>query len=348
MIAGAMNGSFAAPTKYMTKWEWENSWFVYAFTALIVMPFATVFLTVPDAGGIFHEVEAWILVQTFIFGAGWGIGGNLFGLGAYMLGLSMAYTIVVGIIAVVGALIPMLVQNPEKVLQPGGLVILSAMAVTVVGVAFCGIAGNMRDKAKQPLPEGGKKEHSFKAALVVCILAGIFSAMLNLGFCFGGSITEVASDHFSDGGSELITKFLAGNVIWLVALLGGFVPFLLHCGYLLTTRRTWNKYTAPGSGSHWFYGALMGILLTGSVMVYGVGADLLGELGPTVGWLAFMAFIVLTGNVWGIITGEWKGAPRAAKVRMIQGTVLLIGSVLLVGYGNYLVIQAEQAATQAS
>ena len=91
MIAGAMNGSFAAPTKYMTKWEWENSWFVYAFTALVVIPFFTVFLTVPDAGGIFHEVEAWILVQTFIFGAGWGIGGNLFGLGAYMLGLSMAY-----------------------------------------------------------------------------------------------------------------------------------------------------------------------------------------------------------------------------------------------------------------
>jgi len=346
MIAGVMNGSFAAPTKYMTKWEWENSWFVYAFTALVVIPFATVFLTVPNACGIFHEVEAGILIITFVYGAGWGIGGNLFGLGAHMLGLSMAYTVVVGIIAVVGSLIPMLVNTPEKVLKPGGLVILSAMAVTVVGVVFCGIAGNMRDKAKKPSGQGDQKESSFKAALVVCILAGVFSAMLNLGFSFGGRITEVAKGHFSDGGSGLTTKFLAGNVIWLVALLGGFVPFLLHCGYLLTTRRTWDKYTVPGSGSHWFFGALMGVLLTGSVMVYGVGADLLGDLGTTVGWLAFMAFIVLAGNVWGIITGEWKEAPKAAKARMIQGTVLLIGSVVLVGLGNFLDIRAGQAAAQ--
>jgi len=332
----------------MTKWEWENSWFVYAFTALIVIPFATVFLTVPNAYSIFHEVETTILIQTFIFGAGWGIGGNLFGVGAHMLGLSMAYTIVVGIIAVAGSLIPMLVQNPDKVLKPGGLVILLAMAVTVAGVALCGIAGNLRDKAMQAPNQDDREKHSFKTALVVCILAGIFSAMLNFAFSFGKPITAAALDHLGDERSEIVTNFLAGNVIWMVSLLGGFVPFLFHCGFLLIRKGTWRKYGHPGTSTHWFHGALMGILLTGSVMVYGVGADLLGPLGPTVGWLAFMAFIVLTGNVWGILTGEWKNAPLAAKARMFQGIMILIGSVLLVGAGNYLLQLADAAAKQAT
>ena len=80
----------------------------------------------------------------------------------------------------------------------------------------------------------------------------------------------------------------------------------------------------------------MGAIWTGCIILYGAGASNLGKLGTTVGWLILMAVAVLVGNLWGVITGEWRVAPRKARQRMIQGLLFLIISVMLVGCGKML------------
>ena len=141
VISGALNGSFAAPMKRTIKWEWENIWMLYAVTAMIILPLIIVLCTVPQLLSIYSDTPSHVLVQTFLFGLGWGIGSGTFGLGLHMAGLSLGYTILIGVIAVTGSLIPMLVHDPGSLLLPSGIVILLAMLVTKAGAAFCATAG---------------------------------------------------------------------------------------------------------------------------------------------------------------------------------------------------------------
>ena len=57
-----------------------------------------------------------------------------------------------------------------------------------------------------------------------------------------------------------------------------------------------------------------------------------------------MASIIIFSTLWGIALKEWRGT-RARTHRLIAvGLALLIGSTLIVGYGNYI----KTAATAQS
>jgi L-rhamnose-H+ transport protein len=47
-----------------------------------------------------------------------------------------------------------------------------------------------------------------------------------------------------------------------------------------------------------------------------------------------MAFIILVANVWGLLLKEWKGVSVKTARTIIMGIVIIILSVLVVGYGN--------------
>ena len=332
VISGVLNGSFAVPMKLTVKWEWENTWLLWAVSALIIFPSIIALWTVPELLNIYHDTPSGVLMQTFLLGIGYGLGSVTFGLGLYMVGLSLGYTIMIGVIAVTGSLIPMLVHNPSSLLTTGGMVILLAMLVTVAGVALCGAAGITRDKGLQENSGEQRKHYQFKWGFLVCLVSGVLSAMLNLAFDFGAPIAEVAKTQMGQSG----TAFRANNAIWFLALLGGFIPNLLYCVYLLLRKGSWKKYSESGTGPYWFWALLMGAIWISCIVLYGAGASSLGKLGTTVGWLILMAVTVLIGNLWGVITGEWKGAPKKAQRRMMQGLLVLISSVILVGLGKYL------------
>ena len=176
------------------------------------------------------------------------------------------------------------------------------------------------------------KKGSFKLGLVVCVVSGVLSSMLNFAFHFGSPIAEKARIYLGNSA----TAFQTNHTIWYITLLGGFVPFLIYCGYLLIHNRSWKKYAESETNSYWLWACFMGVMWMGCIVLYGIGASILGKLGTTVGWLVLMAFTVLVGNLWGVITGEWKGAPKEAKIQMIQGLFLLMVSVILVGVGKML------------
>ncbi|MFB3903587.1 MAG: L-rhamnose/proton symporter RhaT [Acidobacteriota bacterium] len=331
VVSGILNGSFASPMKRITDWEWENTWLIYALTALVVLPWLIVWMTVPGFGSIWYEVPRGALLRTLLFGAGWGIGSLTFGLGLHMLGLSLGFTIMMGITAVAGSLVPMLVQDPQDLLKLGGIVILVAMVVCVIGVTFCGTAAAIRESDEKS-SKRDQKQVSYKLALSVCIISGILSSMLNFAFTFGVPIATVAKSRLPAPGSD----FLASNTVWLVALAGGFVPFFLYCLFLLLSKGSWRNFGRSGTGVNWLWAALMGVIWIGCITLYGASAALMGGLGTTVGWLILMSVTVVTANIWGLATGEWKGAPSKARQRMLRGVVLLIGSVILVGVGKSL------------
>ena len=53
-------------------------------------------------------------------------------------------------------------------------------------------------------------------------------------------------------------------------------------------------------------------------------------------WTLHMASIIIFSSLWGIGLKEWKGAGVQAGRMLALALVLLVGSTVIVGYGNYL------------
>jgi hypothetical protein len=49
-----------------------------------------------------------------------------------------------------------------------------------------------------------------------------------------------------------------------------------------------------------------------------------------------MSFTIISGNIWGIVTGEWKNAPAKAKSKMKTGLAFLFIAVVLVSISKML------------
>jgi L-rhamnose-H+ transport protein len=78
----------------------------------------------------------------------------------------------------------------------------------------------------------------------------------------------------------------------------------------------------------------MGAVWLGGYALYGVSTTMLGSFGTTAGWIVFFAMTVLTGNVMGVVTGEWKGTSGAAQRWMTFGILLLLCAIFVVGIGS--------------
>jgi L-rhamnose-H+ transport protein len=55
-------------------------------------------------------------------------------------------------------------------------------------------------------------------------------------------------------------------------------------------------------------------------------------------WTLHMASIIIFGSLWGIGLKEWKGAGRPAAWLLTLALLLLVGSTVIVGYGNYVAL----------
>jgi len=80
-FAGILNGSFALPTKFIKKWNFENIWLQYSIWAFLILPWVVAYFISPN---IFKVYEA-THFHYIVFMA---IGGLLFGIGQIGLAIN--------------------------------------------------------------------------------------------------------------------------------------------------------------------------------------------------------------------------------------------------------------------
>ena len=68
---------------------------------------------------------------------------------------------------------------------------------------------------------------------------------------------------------------------------------------------------------------------------YGMGTTKMGEYDFS-SWTLHMSFIIVFGNLWGIVLKEWLGTSKRTHAIIVTGIVVLILSTIVVGFGNYL------------
>ena len=324
VLAGMLNGSFAAPMKRMTDWRWENSWLTFAVSGLVVIPWAIALATVPQLGSVYTGVSTAALMKVLLFGVLWGVGATLFGLGINRVGLALGFALILGITASFGSLLPMAILHPDQLTTRRGISLIVGTLVMALGLVFLALAGRARERDTR----GNEGQRSgFTVGLIICVFSGIFSSMLNFSFVFGD---ELRSHALHLGASSA----MAANPIWALAVSGGFLANFLYCVKLLNKNRTWGVFRQGNAQVHWLLGIAMGMLWFGGTLTYGVGASIMGTLGGIIGWPIFMTVDIIAALFWGVVSGEWKGARRRALDYNWAGVAILLFAIAIISAGG--------------
>ena len=327
IIAGIFLGSFALPMKKMTKWNWENIWILYTVWATIVIPIILAIITVPQLFKVYTSASLATLFTVFFFGAIWGVANIGFGLGVKMLGLALATAIILGINNAIGSILPILIYNPDQIIEPAGLAISGGVMFMIAGIIICSIAGAKKDKALNTSRITGST--SYAKGLVIACVAGFCGAMFNFALIAGKPLEIISLAHGA-------TALNAVNATWCISLFGGFCVTLLYCIYLFRRNGSTGLFFAEGSKSYWLYACIMGLIWFTGVALYGMAVTQLGSFGPSIGWPIIQSMAVASGNFWGILTGEWKGSGRQPLLIMISGLVMLFIGIAFVGWSSTL------------
>jgi L-rhamnose-H+ transport protein len=327
LIAGIFQGTFVLPMTMTKKWEWEHTWATFSLLGMLVFNWILTLIFIPDILAIYSSIPSQDILILILFGAGWGIGAILFGLGMDKLGMALGYPIIMGLIASLGALIPLLIIHPESMFTTRGIVLLSGMALVIVGIIVCARSGSL--KQPEGLKKGEARSGAMTVGLSIAIFAGILSCLPNVGIAFGENLIEAAIDFGTP-------ETFAGNASWALFFTVGFIVNFAYCMYLMIKKKTLRNYFNPATIKNVGLGAVMAILWIGSFYLYGMGAAKLGKWGVVVGWPLFISLSIVVGNLWGIWRGEWKNAPRKARSLLNQGILILCIAVVIIAISNSL------------
>ncbi|MGZ3926904.1 MAG: L-rhamnose/proton symporter RhaT [Mucilaginibacter sp.] len=345
-IGGFASGSFYIPYKKVKGWAWESFWIVGGLFSWLIVPPLAAWLTIPGFADIIHQTNGSILMLTYFFGLLWGIGGLTYGLGVRYLGVSLGSTIILGLCAVFGSLIPSVYYNffPKEgkdtfsmlLHTHWGQMILAGIVICVVGIAICGKGGMMKEKDLEAnrAAAADNKDYHFGIGLFVAIVSGILSACFNFGLEAGKPMAEAANEIWKSAYPGQGNFLFRNNVIYIIVLWGGLTTNFVWCMILNARNKTFGDYTNKKAPllKNYLFSALAGTTWFLQFFFYGMGESKLGNGASS--WILHMAFIILVANMWGLLLKEWKGVSKKAFATVIVGILVIILSVLMVGYGN--------------
>jgi L-rhamnose-H+ transport protein len=324
LLAGLLQGTFILPMTLVRKWEWEHAWATFTLLGMIVFNWMITLILVPNIFSIYSASPLHDLTILALFGLGWGVGAVLFGLGMARLGMALGYPIIMGLIASLGALIPLLVFFPQSLLTARGLVLLAGTAIVIVGIVVCSVAASRKTATSQ---SNTTPSNALTAGLVIAVLAGILSCLPNVGMAFAKNVTGIAE-------GLGVSSASSGNTVWALLFTLGSVANLAYCLYRMLSRKTLNGYWNSETSRNIALSALMAVMWIGSFYLYGAGASRLGRWGLIAGWPLFISISIVVGNIWGLWRGEWKGAPASARRKLNLGLMILIVAVIVVALSN--------------
>ena len=368
-IGGLASASNFIPFRPIKRWSWEIYWIIQGFAAWIVAPIVLAWLLVPDLRGVLQASPSAAEWHAVIWGALWGIGGLTFGLSIRYLGIALGYAIALGFCTAFGTLMPPLFSGQIFVIahQRGGQVILLGVLLCLLAIAINGLAGYSKEKeiSAQEKAALGERDYSFNKGLAVAIFAGIMSSCFAYGLAAGKPIAAVAQSRLAAAGRADLWQNLP---VLVVVLWGGFFTNVLWSAFLIIRNRSMRQFigqpgsnpmgTSPTTGEtlvaldprdlagslrlspatllrNYALASLAGVIWYFQFFFYSMGQTKMGKYDFS-SWTLHMASIIIFATLWGIALKEWRDTHLRTRILVACGLILLIGSTVVVGYGNYL------------
>ncbi len=332
-LGGFASGSFYLPYKKVRGWAWESYWLVGGLFSWLAAPLILGSLTVHNLFGVLKQAPGDTIFWTYLWGVLWGFGGLTFGLAMRYLGLSLGMAVTLGLCAVFGTLVPpiWLGQFSQLISTTSGQVIILGLAVCVLGISICGIAGMMKERS---LTDAQKKEaiaeFDIRKGLMVAVFSGIMSACFSFGLTAGQPISELAVQNGTD-------PLYMNNAALVIILLGGLTTNAIWTIYLNIKNRTYSDYGNISTPilTNIIFCAMAGFCWYFQFFFYGMGDSKMGKYRFS-GWTLHMAFIIAFSSFWGLYLHEWRGANKSTMRTITLGITMVVLSTVVVGIGNYL------------
>jgi L-rhamnose-H+ transport protein len=332
-IGGLAAASFYIPYKAVKHWAWEVFWIIGGVFSWLIAPWVFALWLVPQTPDVLRHSPPDAIFWTVIFGIIWGVGGLTFGLTMRYLGIALGYAIALGLCAACGTLIPPIFQRkfPEFISTTGGRVVLAGVMTCLIGIAFSGWAGIQKERElSTEQKQKSVKEFRFGRGLAVAILCGVASAAMAFAIAAGKPIADLAISR----GAQPLWQNLP---IFIFIMFGGFATNFVWCAILMAKNKSTATISQPGTP---ILGNLLLCVLAGvtwyfQFFFYGMGTTKMGKYDFS-SWTLHMASIIIFSTLWGIAWHEWKGTSKSTHGLITIGLLLLVGAMVLVGYGNYL------------
>jgi L-rhamnose-H+ transport protein len=309
--------------KFARKWNHENIWFVFVLTGLFLLPWSVTLATVPSLGEVYGAASLKSLLLIAFFGIGWGVGATLVGIAFRMLGISLGFAIILGLSALLGSLVPFLLQSAHS----DSLVRIYTLGTCVMlaGIVLVSVAGSMRDRVKQaPSGTAETPKKQFSTGLIIAIAAGILSSFLSFAIAFSSHLVE----HARQLGASAVW---ASNVVLAPATSGGSLANFVYCAVMMRRNQSGKLLWNSSLKSHWVYGIAMGTFWYGGLAIYGLAEQ---RVGSVEGWPLFIGAMILSSNLAGFLTGEWSSATLRAKLVLGGGSLTIFLALMILGMAH--------------
>jgi len=351
-----MSAAFCyVPQKRTKGWSWQSFWLTQAAFCWLILPIIGAFLTVPDYWSVVQSVPVGVLLRTFLLGAAYGIGGTAFGVAIRYVGFSVTYAMAIGISMAFGTGYAIMKSGAtEFFAKSGSGWVVGGMAIGLVGIFFCGLAGRSKE-GDHAAPDSGKTAGS-KAlvGILLCVAAGLLSAVYGMALTEGDLLAKTAAAKAS--GQLLLgidAATFSGNAIYPFSNAGAFLTTALYCLYLHLKHQTLGEVVnLPEGGErgslsvNWIMAILTGCLWYGQFFFYGFGhyyISMVKGFDQTC-WAIHMIMLILLGTLAGVIFKEWKGCrARTYRALAVSIALLILGTAVL-ARGNYLGAKEAEAA----
>ena len=359
-IGGFASATNFIPFRKIQRWSWEIYWIVQGVAAWIIAPLVIAAIFVPHLLPILEASPRPALGYAVLFGMMWGVGGLTFGLSIRYLGIALGYAVSLGLCTAFGTLIPPIYSGAIHTImhERSGRFILLGVAVCLIAVAVKGFAGWSKERELTPEKKAaaGETDFSLGRGLMVAVFAGILSSFFAFGLAAGAPIAVVAKQSLLREGHLDLWQNLP---VLVVVLWGGFVTNVVWSVALILKNHSAAQFAgAPGVNPmeaaqtsravevterlgtprlirNYIFAATAGVIWYFQFFFYSLGQTKMGKYDFS-SWTLHMASIIIFATLWGIFLKEWTGASRRTKGLVALGLTLLIGSTLIVGYGNYL------------
>ncbi|MCK5206506.1 MAG: rhamnose:proton symporter [Cyclobacteriaceae bacterium] len=333
-IGGISASSCYLPFHKTNSWSWGSYWLVQAAFAWLIMPVIIGIITVPHLFLVLRNSPTPALVIPFVLGALYGFGGLSFGYAIRHIGFSLTYTISIGISAVLGTITPLIINGNliEHFQKPGGLIVLTGMMVSILGVALCGSAGYKKEKDLSKIQGSNSSVHfNMKKGLALSIFAGVLSAVFGISLEYGQPISDLAAQygagHF-EGNSKIIVS-TAGcfvtNFIWflILGIKQGTIKEILQTKKIGTKSFIRNYIWSAFGGSLWYF----------QFFFYGLGHVRMGNF-MFASWVIHMSMLIFFSYLVGVLMKEWKNVSRNTYAMLIIALITLILSFVIMTIGT--------------
>lgn len=325
LFAGILQGTFILPMNHTRDWKWEHNWFVFSLLGMFVLNAIIGFTTIPSLLSIYAATPHSTLLLLSVLGLGWGTGAILFGLGMDRLGMSLGYPIIMGLIAVLGGLLPFVLFHPNDLFSRRGCIYLLGTILAIAGIVVCSKAAARRDRERSASTSSAPS--NLLSGLLIAVSAGILSSLPNLGISMSAALTQA-------GASLGVPPGRTANAVWVLFFSMGFVANGAYCLWQMQRRSQLPTLLLHATPRNFALIFSMAAIWIGSFYIYGFGTSLLGSAGAVLAWPLFICTSILIGNFWGLRAGEWTSSTPAARNTLRAGMAFLLLSVIAIALVN--------------